>query len=259
MNHIKSYDAFHEDNAHLYEGNEEANEESISPTVYNSILERAFGNLKRKEGALLEHGVDDAFLQDLGDLAQVNSKGEMEHLNENFVELLESFNSYYSLALPMPKNPRAVFESLEDWYSENEENITPERFEQKFAMAVIAEDIDGDDSQENLHDSHLRPNHDKTSTVAEDEAKIPGIVSKAAGTLTPEEFTMLCKSRIRARGQASTKDKYKELHARWNEEIEAHQKANPSKPLVEPSRQAMDDFNNTPSAGIAPNLNQGAE
>lgn len=241
MNHIKSYDAFYEENAHLYESNEESN----SPTVYKSINERAFGDLKKKEESLLEHGTDDAFLQDLGDLAQVNSNGDMEHLDTNFAKMLETFNTYYNVKLVMPKDPKAVFESLSDWYEENEENITPKTFEQKFASAMVSEafDDDNDDRGQNLHDSHLRPNRGKTSTVAEDEFKIPGIVAKAAGTLTPQEFTMLCKSRIRARYEDHNTDKYKKLHNRWNEEIDANKKANPSKPLVEPSKEDMDNFN----------------
>jgi len=248
MNHIKSYDAFHAENAHLYEGNQNTNESS-SPTLYESIKGRAFGELVKKEGSLLEHAVDDAFLQDLGDLAQVNESGQVEHLDKTFAELLESFNDYYGLEILAPKNPKAIFESLADWYNENEENITPERFEQKFALAVVVEDFS--DGGSNLHDSHLRS--DRTSTVKEDEAKVEGIVAKAAGSLAPDEFKILCQSRIRARGQQSTKELYAKLHARWNEEIEAH-KSKTQKPVADAHESDPDAmFQNNSQNGIAAN------
>lgn len=236
MKHIKNFDAFYEVNADLYESNN--TDETVSLTIYESIKDRAFGSFIKKEDCMLEHAVDDSFLQDVSDLAQVNENGDIEHFDKKFTEMLESFNAYYSLSLPAPKNPRAIFESLEEWYDENDELLTPESFEQKFTIAVFEEEL-AESGQD--------------SSVAQDEAKVDAIVQKKPGTLTPEEFVILSKSRIRARGQASTKDRYQKLQDRYVAEFEAHKANGQTEAPRTVGEPGPDAFDNHVNYGVSAN------
>ena len=213
MDHLKSFNAFYEQDANLRENQEEES----SDTLYESITERAFGDLVRNEGCLLEHTIDDAFLQDVGDLAQVNENGRMEHADKSFSEMLECFNSYYTLNLPMPNNPRAVFESLSDWYEQNEENITPEQFEEKFTEAVNSEN-DTDDMQ----DGEVEEVHEEELPTASND-DLAHLMAKAPGTLSIDEFIKISSARNALRKEdmknPEVKKRYAALHSRWTEEV----------------------------------------
>jgi len=207
MKHLKKFDDFVLENSGLYENKQEQEPtepvETIDPTVYENISERAFGLLERKEDApAFAYGADDPLLQDLADLGQVNEDGTMVHIDKTLVEMMDMFNAHYKTNVPLPPLPKNLFEGLNDWFEENTENITAELFEtQVITEMQMANDIDA-------------------------------ILKKKEGTLTPEEFIKLSKARINARGadlsDPTKKEIYDAMHARWAAEVIAQKAAAPA-------------------------------
>lgn len=224
MKHLTDFDAFSKEHAHLYESTETDRDNSDDPTLYESITERAYGAFtKRTDAKVFAHSTDDAFLQDLADLANVNDDDTAVNYDKTFEEMLTVFNAYYSVDIKLPDvGVKNIIESMSAWYEKNEENITPETFKEEFESAVMLE----------------------KKTVAEENSEIPAICKKKVGSLTSEEEVMLYRAILRARGTSAdrkTLDKLTDRHAA--EMVEKKKKA-PKHKVVEPSKEEMDRFEN---------------